>query len=144
MACLDPAKPWAQPEATKSPSVPADHSSNGSPLPLGLLPVQHTCFAFGQPIAGVTACQWHAFISVPIILIAPSSHAGAGGMRKAVASSRGYLGTLQPVEPAKATQKHRRVKSLEGSTQLASVGCCPWLTGPQPSFPLQMPPAAWL
>lgn len=78
--CLDsPANPWVQPAATKSPGVSARHSTHGPPLPLGLLPVQHICFAFGQPLAEVIAFQWYAFISVPITPIAPSSHAGTWG-----------------------------------------------------------------
>lgn len=50
-----------------------------APLSLGLLPMQHICFAFGQPLGGVITGQCQAFLLVPIMLIAPSSHARAWG-----------------------------------------------------------------
>lgn len=47
-----------------------------------LATVQHRCFVFGQPLVAVPACQWHAFLFMPNILITPSSHARAGGKEK--------------------------------------------------------------
>lgn len=67
--------PWQSPGCNLQPEGP--RCSCRSFQPLGFLPVQDTCFAFGQPLAGVIACQRHAFLLVPITPIAPSSCARA-------------------------------------------------------------------
>jgi len=72
-----PGAPGKAPAAARSPGVPTGYSSHGPRLPLGLLPVQQTCFAFGQPLPGEIACQWHTFLLIPIVPIASSSHARA-------------------------------------------------------------------
>lgn len=79
MACLDPRQSPGQHLEPQGPQVflqvlPA----MVHPCPLACY-LCKPCLASGQPLAGVIACQWHVFLLVPIIPIAPSSHARARG-----------------------------------------------------------------